>query len=164
MKGYSLQGMPDSYAKVALGASSAQRGCMPMQTNTQAPIGSQAAVDPFSNPSFGGQQALRESQQKNQATQQSALTSGMQNQAAMGRKMNRAMTDEANRMNMAQTMRSNYEAELIEQMGGSQVLMRAAQIDPQAIAMGKVQSIPGNNAPGLGGIVSRDILMQKGLM
>ena len=42
--------------------------------------------------------------------------------------------------------------------------MRAAQIDPQAIAMGKVQSIPGNNAPGLGGIVSRDILMQKGLM
>ena len=164
MKGYSLQGMPDSYAKVALGASSAQRGCAPMQINTQAPIGTQAAVDPYSNPAFNGQQPLREQQQKRQATEQSFLSARSQQQAGMGRQMNRMTTDAANRENMAKSMAATYEADLIRQMGGDMVLMRAASIDPTAIAMGKLQSLPGNNAPGLGGMVSRDILASKGYM
>ena len=162
MKGYSLQGLPDTYAKVALGASSAQRGIAPMQVNTQAPVGTQAAVDPFSNPSFNGQQALREMQQKTQAGQQAMVAQAPQYLAGVERERGRMTTDASNAENLAQTRLSEELANRISAMGGDMVLMRAASIDPTLVAKGKLGSA--GLGDGIAGVVHRDVLQSKGLI
>ena len=162
MKGYSLQGLPDTYATVAVNASSAQRGAAPMQIRTQAPVGTQSALDPFSNPAFNGQQGLREAQQKTQAGDQAMLAQAPQYLAGVDRERSRMITDQSNAENVAQTRLSENLANQIRAMGGDQVLMRAASISPQMVALGKVQSA--GIGPGISGVVHRDVLKSKGLI
>ena len=133
-----------------------------MQVNTQAPVGTQAAVDPFSNPAFVGQQPLREGQQKLQASQQALLAQGPQYLSGVDLERSRIMTDASNAENRAQTALTTEVANQIRAMGGDQVLMRAASISPQMVALGKVQSA--GIGPGIGGIVHRDVLKSKGII
>ena len=162
MKGYSLQGLPDTYAKVALGMSSGERGIGPMATETQAFVGTQAANDPYSDPKFNGQQSLREAQQVSQAAQQSGMSAASQRLVGADREMGRMMADSASAENKAQQLKSLYEVNIIESMGGDKVLFAAQGIDPKMIALGKLNAA--GQAPGLAGIVGRDNLARKGLL
>lgn len=163
MKGYSLQGLPDTYAKVALGMSSGERGIGAMSTETQAFVGTQAANDPFTDPKFTGQQSLREMQQVQQAQGQSAMSAASQRQVGSDREMGRMMTDAASAENKAQRLASEYEVNILESMGGDMDLFKAASaIDPRMIAIGKLNSV--GEGPGLGGIVARDNLMRQGII
>ena len=162
MKGYSLQGVPSQYSEVVLGMSSGERGAGAMSTETQAFVGSQAANDPFSDPKFEGQQSLREMQQVQQAAQQSGLSAASQRLVGADREMGRMMADSASAENKAQQIKSAYEVQIIESLGGDKALFAAQAIDPKMIALGKLNAA--GEAPGLAGIVGRDNLYRKGLI
>lgn len=162
MNGSSLQGLPDTYAKVAMGLSGAQQGTGGMNMNTQAVVGTQQALDPLSNPAFTGQQMVREEQQRTQAGMQAMQTQIPQTMVAQQRMIDARNTDMSDAAYRAQSKLTHDTADMIRAMGGDQVLMRAASISPAMVAKGKIDS--SGLGQGIGGIVHRDVLKSKGII